>query len=249
MWEIPLWSRMGTGYVYSDKYISDDDAKQQFIDKLNSKGYKTDDLEFKNIDMRIGIHEKIWEKNVCAIGLSAGFIEPLESNGLYTVHKFLMNLVRSLNRGPASKFERESFNLACKSEFKQFAEFVAMHYALSTRNDTQYWKDNLERDYDPDLHKLVPAEVQGFKTYAYEKFNRFQFNPDGGFHCIAAGMGYNPCDISTITSYNFLHDLLDIKEYFKSQVDAVGVNIEKWDDIVKNYPSLQQYLKDNIYQN
>ena len=86
VWNIPLWSRIGSGYVYSDKYISDDDALLQFQKHIK----KGDELEYKHIKMRTGIHKRTWVKNVCAIGLSAGFIEPLESNGLYTVHEFLL---------------------------------------------------------------------------------------------------------------------------------------------------------------
>ena len=88
IWKIPLWSRLGTGYVYSDKFIDDDAALKQFQKHLG-----TDELEFKKIKMKIGIHERLWEDNVVAIGLAAGFIEPLESNGLFTVHEFLKGLI------------------------------------------------------------------------------------------------------------------------------------------------------------
>ena len=77
VWTIPLWSRIGTGYVYSSQFVDDDTALKQF-----KKFLKTDQLDFKKIKMKVGIHKRLWVKNVCAIGLAAGFIEPLESNGL-----------------------------------------------------------------------------------------------------------------------------------------------------------------------
>ena len=86
VWNIPTWERIGTGYVYSDKYISDEEALDEFKRHLDSKGLDYSQSEFKNIPMRIGLHEDIFVKNVRASGLSAGFIEPLESNGLLTVH-------------------------------------------------------------------------------------------------------------------------------------------------------------------
>ena len=93
VWNIPLWSRIGTGYVYSDTFTTKEDALIEFKQHLQSNkmthfnpNRNVDDLNYKDIEMRIGIHEKTWVKNVVAIGLSAGFIEPLESNGLYTVH-------------------------------------------------------------------------------------------------------------------------------------------------------------------
>jgi hypothetical protein len=91
VWNIPLWSRIGTGYVYSSKFVDDDTALKQLKNHI-----KVEDAEFKKIKMRVGIHKRLWVKNVVAIGLSAGFIEPLESNGLFSVHEFLIKLIRSI---------------------------------------------------------------------------------------------------------------------------------------------------------
>ena len=89
---MPLWSRLGTGYVYSDKFVSDEDALKEFKSHLKNKEKvpNVEKLEYRNIKSRVGIHKRLWVKNVVAIGLSAGFIEPLEGNGLYTVHEFLI---------------------------------------------------------------------------------------------------------------------------------------------------------------
>ena len=88
-----MWTRIGTGYVYSSKFVDDDTALKQFKKHLGQE-----DLEFKKIKMRVGIHNRLWVKNVVAIGLSAGFIEPLESNGLFSVHEFLINLKKFYKR-------------------------------------------------------------------------------------------------------------------------------------------------------
>jgi tryptophan halogenase len=105
--------------VYSDKFISPEDALQEFKDHLNSDKMTvtnanrvTDDLVFRDIKMRIGIHERTWVKNVVAIGLSAGFIEPLESNGLFTVHEFLLLLVSALDRPHINQWDRDGYNMA-----------------------------------------------------------------------------------------------------------------------------------------
>ena len=78
--------------MYSDEFISDEDALQEFKNHLNSEKMTvynpnrvTNDLNFRQINFRTGIHERTWVKNVLAIGLSAAFIEPLESNGLFSV--------------------------------------------------------------------------------------------------------------------------------------------------------------------
>jgi tryptophan halogenase len=154
VWNIPLWSRIGTGYVYSDKFVSDEDALKEFQKYLGTK-----ELEFKNIKMRVGLHNRLWVKNVVAIGLSAGFIEPLESNGLFTVHEFLMILLRNIQRDKFSQFDRDSYNYQAKHLFRNFAEFVALHYALSHRNDTEYWKANLNINWDEIFVNLKPQII------------------------------------------------------------------------------------------
>ena len=95
--EYSSWQRIGTGYVYSDKYVSDEEALQQFKNHLDKK-HDYSKSEFKNIKMRVGRHKRLFVKNVVAIGLSSGFMKALESNGLYSTHEFLYTLVRTLNR-------------------------------------------------------------------------------------------------------------------------------------------------------
>ncbi len=109
---------------------------KQFKKHLGKKAPKNKS-DYKNIKMRVGIHKRLWVKNVVAIGLSAGFIEPLESNGLYSVHEFLIELVRNLKRGKVSQWDRDNHNFTCRKKFQSFAEFVALHYALSHRDDTK----------------------------------------------------------------------------------------------------------------
>ena len=75
VWNIPLWNRIGSGYVYSSKFVDTDQAKKEFINHLKKVGKNiSDDIEFSEIDIRHGRREKAWVKNVLGIGLSYGFI-------------------------------------------------------------------------------------------------------------------------------------------------------------------------------
>ena len=143
VWNIPSWERVGTGYVYSDKFITDEEALEEFKKHLDEKGSDYSNSDFKNIKMRVGLHDKLIHKNACAIGLAAGFIEPLESNGLLSVHEFLKRLVRIMSRDgeTLSQHDIDGFNYHCKEFFEDFACFVASHYALSHRDDSEYWRD------------------------------------------------------------------------------------------------------------
>jgi flavin-dependent dehydrogenase len=241
VWNIPLWSRIGTGYVYSSKFVDDETALKEFKKHLGKE-----DLEFKNIKMKVGIHNRIWVKNVVAIGLSAGFIEPLESNGLFTVHEFLIKLVRNLQREKISQWDRDNFNYQCKHLFREFAEFVGLHYALSHRNDTEYWKNSFNKSWDETLINLKPVGVTGFKEAVYNRTYNFKFNRNGGFHCIAAGMNWGPTDkVSLIKEAQLKEENLD-KE-FKECINNLNKKKEMCKILVKNKPSLFSVLK-NIHE-
>jgi|APCry1669192319_1035405.scaffolds.fasta_scaffold04383_2 tryptophan halogenase len=251
VWNIPLWSRIGTGYVYSDKYVSDEQALEEFKEHLRSKGHKLEgDVKFRNINMRVGIHERLWVKNVCAIGLSAGFIEPLESNGLFSVHEFLYKLVRALDRfedGSVSRLDIDGFNLACKNQFKGFAEFVVLHYALSHRDDTEYWRDVGRRDYYNEIFKL---DFQGsypennLKLPISSKYNNY-YLPDCGSGCIYTGLNYFPTDIHSLMYHN--SEERDWVQYFNVSTKHLEDKKNNWKEAVKDEPYMYDYLKEKIY--
>ena len=240
IWNIPLWSRMGTGYVYSDKYISDEDALEQFKSHIGGE-----DLEFKNIKMRIGIHKRLWVKNVCAIGLSAGFIEPLESNGLLSVHEFLVHLINVLKKNTISEFAKQHFNVACRRMYNGFAEFVALHYALSDRTDTEYWRDIQKKEYP--IEERFFNESSDFQGAFRHKMLKFEYPRDGGLHCIATGMNWFPTSFETIQYYLANNDMDYYEKEWQPTIDRLNERKKHWKELVKDCPTLYEYLKKNIY--
>lgn len=195
VWNIPLWSRIGTGYVYSDKFISPENAKKEFIEFLNLSNNDIDNIEFKDIHIKTGTHEKYWEKNVVAIGLSAAFIEPLESTGLVTVHDWAIALCRTLGRGAINQWDIDEYNANCLDEFDYWAQFVAMHYALSHRDDTEYWKSVTEKSVYITRSFLSNLQSQQlFHQTMYSRRFKKELTSDYGIHCLSAGMNYSPID-------------------------------------------------------
>lgn len=251
VWNIPLWSRLGTGYVYSDKYASPEDALEQFKNHLKSNKMiipRTDEdieqLQFKDIKMRVGIHKRTWVKNVVAIGLSAGFIEPLESNGLFTVFWFVEKLSKSLLRGPVNQWDRDVYNTATRGIFNNFAEFVAMHYALSIRRDTKYWTDIAKRSFDPKMPEMMPTTTIGFFDLQNQKMFDAELRPTSGITYVSVGMNYHLIDKVEQELYNFGRNL---KPYIDGLVKGFDEKKKKWWAHAKSEPSLYEYLKKNIY--
>ena len=249
IWQIPLWSRIGSGYVYSDKYISDEQAIVDFKEWLIKNKYPIKDCKFNTIKMRVGIHKRTFVKNVCAIGLSAGFIEPLESNGLYTVHEFLLRLIRVLKRGNVNRFDKDSYNFATKQMFRNFAEFVAMHYSLSHRDDTKYWQDIQEREYSSDLVNVKPSLNNGFIKAASDKFNEYNFTSGihGGFHCVSMGMNNFPTEMESIGAATLQTDINFHKPGWLHAIKKLEDKKKTKKEIIKEFPKFYDYLKDNFY--
>lgn len=253
VWNIPLWNRLGTGYVYCDKFISPEDAKEEYkqylmSDKMTVPRSKeeVDSLAFKDIPMRVGIHERTWVKNVVAIGLSAGFIEPLESNGLFSVHEFLLTLMNSLTRGYVTQWDRDAYNTAVLDKFNNLAEFVALHYALSVRDDTPYWENISSKTFSEEMVDQKPTLRKGFADLVNRKMFRFEHLDSGGIHCIATGMNY--------FVFNKINQLylqyqngIDLKNHVDEFVARRNEMQHKWKNVAAQSPTLYQYLKNNIY--
>jgi tryptophan halogenase len=253
VWNIPVWDRIGTGYVYSDKYITPEGALNEFKDYLRSRKMKhfdserdVDLFEYKDITFRVGIHKRTWVKNVVAIGLSAGFIEPLESNGLFTIHEFLTKLTKSLRRESYTQWDRDAYNMATRNQYMAFKEFVEMHYALSNRDDTRYWRDVTEREYQPKVASLTPYTYSGFQDLASKKLSQNRYDSTGGLHCIAAGMNYFPVDIDVIKTWKH-YDLVDYESLCQPTFKRWEENKKNWKYEAEISPTMYRYLKENIH--
>jgi tryptophan halogenase len=255
VWNIPLWSRIGTGYVYSDTYISAEDALEEFKQYLMSNKVpcpktreQVDALEYRDIPMRVGIHNRTWVKNVVAIGLSAGFIEPLESNGLFTVHEFLFKLIKTLERPAVTQWDIDVYNASCLTIFRNFAEFVALHYALSIRTDTDYWIANGDRTYSPGLSSLQPQSFHGFYDLQHRKMFTGIAPINAGITRISIGMNYMILD-STSIQLQQNRDGVDYKEVYASTFKIFEKKKTYWKAATEMEPTLYKYLKTTIYKN
>jgi tryptophan halogenase len=210
---------------------------------------EVDSLVFKDIKMRVGIHERLWVKNVLAIGLSAGFIEPLESNGLFSVHEFLFKLLKILSLPKVNQMDKDMFNASCRDIFENFTNFVSLHYALSHRDDTKYWQDIQNRTFSKDLLELNVSKNDGYASFNDVFMNKGEYiDKNGGIHCIATGLNYILVDDFAISAkeliypdqnYDALASLLKSKFDFKK---------EKWNKAAEKELTMYEYLKKNIYK-
>ena len=241
VWNIPSWERIGTGYVYSDKYVSDKKALEEFKKHLDSKRHDHNNSTFKNIKMRVGRFDKIFYKNVCSIGLAAGFIEPLESNGLLSVHEFLINLLEVLERHDnITQYDKDSFNLKCARFFDKFTDFVAEHYAFSKRDDTQYWKDISNKSF---LKLAKSDSIFKDMVVRYDILNKNDyFNSGFGEHYITTGM-----NLYSMTNKNIESGRSDWYGIILENNTRDNL-VKEWNVVAKKQPTLLKFLTKNIHK-
>lgn len=137
VWRVPLFNRIGTGYVFSSAHRSDDEAAAEFLGHL---GPIAKDAEPRALSMRVGKSARVWEKNCVAIGLSSGFIEPLESTAIYAIGMGLKWLDTYLPDRSFPPALAARYNAMMDELFAEIRDFIVLHYVTSNRDDTDYWR-------------------------------------------------------------------------------------------------------------
>jgi tryptophan halogenase len=143
VWNVPLQERIGTGYVFSSRHTSEEDALEEFKEHLSSMyGYDKADIHPRTVPFKVGIRPESWKNNVVAIGLSSFFLEPIESTAIAsTQHQ--INMLNYLLVDPilSLKNKIKHYNSLTKKITNHIASYIELHYILSKRRDSQFWKD------------------------------------------------------------------------------------------------------------
>jgi flavin-dependent dehydrogenase len=262
-WYTPIWSRIGNGYAYCDRYVSEEEALTEFknyllsnknIRKLTKK--EVENLPFFKLNMRAGFYKESFVKNVCAIGLSSGFLEPLEGTGLYFITDSVLLLTKLIDRGRINQFNKDSFNMHMQTKWSDWSDVLSVFYAYSVREDTEYWKEISnkkfdERIIDPNFYSF---SYGGLKEYAETSIYSHGFarnktvgrNRANDFISVGYDMTMN-IDGPSIEEMSY-HLGLDFKQLANQYKKIFDKNIQKWSSAAEKEPHIYDFLKMYLYE-
>jgi tryptophan halogenase len=167
-WRIPLQHRTGNGIVYPSAWLSDEDAERLLLSHLDSKPL----AEPRAIRITTGVRHKLWEGNVIAIGLSGGFIEPLESTAIHLIQTAITKLFWLFPDSGFSPVLRDEFNKLMTEQYEYIRDFIVLHYHANQRDNSPFWREMAAmRIPDSLAHKLELFRAGGrIRRYDHDLF-------------------------------------------------------------------------------
>lgn len=231
LWKTPIYDRIGSGYVYSSKHITDEEAEKEFREFHN--GY---DGKVLKLSMRVGTRERVAVKNVVACGLAGGFAEPMESTGISTFQGIMSTLVTELEKNGLNYNSQtiDAINSDNINMMIDIRDFIQAHYLTCERNDTPFWRD-CKNTFIPDtlMQKLQIMSVQPPK----ELFRGRIFGGTNWFQWLWSTSFYtnNPFNITA---------RVNIKEEYRPYLEGKIELIKKESEILENIlPNVYDYLR------
>jgi tryptophan halogenase len=244
-WKIPLTERYGNGYVYSSAFCSADEAEHELRAHL---GLLDSSTPARHLKMKVGRVTRHWNRNCLAVGLSQGFIEPLEATALLFIQRTISNFVEFLESGDVSERAQDSFNQWVNDLFEGTRDYIVTHYKTNTRSDTDYWRANAaNKNISEPLQQLFRQWMSG-KSIVTDVTQRKigKGYPVFSWYCIMSGMGVFP-DASSLRD-----PAPNEAPYKMSQIDNLlqraALNFRKHRDVLGEIPpkpqddSLQLYF-------
>ncbi len=135
-WRIPLQHRVGNGIVFSSRFIDDDAATRTLLENVEGETL----VQPRVIKFKPGQRKKTWSGNCVAIGLASGFLEPIESTSIHLIQRGIIRLMQNFPTNGICQADVEEFNRQSDSEIEHIRDFIILHYKVTNREDTPYWR-------------------------------------------------------------------------------------------------------------
>ena len=163
-WRIPTQARTGNGHIYSDAHTSDQDAQDVLMSTLDGAPLS----EPRTLRFTTGCLERFWHRNVVGIGLSSGFLEPLESTSLYLIQTGISTFITLMPDAAIPDVVVAEYNRRMRREFEQVRDFIILHYHATQRDDTAFWRDCAAMDIPDSLSRKMALFEEAGRVFRDE---------------------------------------------------------------------------------
>lgn len=216
-WRIPLQNRIGNGHVYSSRFSSDEAASDILMNNLDGKALADPRL----LKFVTGKRKKIWNKNVVSLGLSSGFMEPLESTSIHLIQSTIGRLTTLFPDQGFDVADIDEFNRQADLEFEKIRDFLIMHYKVTRRDDSEFW--NYVRTMEIPLSLQRKLDLFESKGRIFRDSN--EMFTDVSWFSVMFGQGliprgYHPL-LDSVGDERIAHFLAQVEHVTKKCVDAM----------------------------
>lgn len=224
-WRIPLQHRTGNGIIFSNRFMSEDEGRDLLLSSIEGEVL----TEPRVIHFRTGTRRAHWHRNCVCVGLSSGFLEPLESTSIHLIQRSVLRLMKMFPQDGVKQTDIDEFNAQTSYELEHIRDFIILHYHLTNRTDTPFWRYCRNMDVPETLkHRMQLFEETG-RTFREND----QLFAENSWTQVMLGQGLMP------SSHHPTADVMSEKEIteFLNHIDQ---NVEK---TVAGMPAHATYLK------
>jgi len=226
MWHIPLQHRTGNGYVYCDKYITDEQAKQTLLTSVKGEVL----TEPRVIPFTTGMRKKSWVKNCLSLGLAQGFIEPLESTAIHLVSNSIAHFIKLFPNKSCPPALITQFNQNVRTDYEEIRDFLVLHYNKTSRTDSEFWRWCKSME----LPETLEQKLQLFKASGALNIKDGELFRSTSWYAVLDGLGVKP------DNYNPTLNIWD-SEKLKAILAQGSKGLK---DIAQQQPSHDQFINE-----
>ncbi|MFL6551131.1 MAG: tryptophan halogenase family protein, partial [Povalibacter sp.] len=225
-WRIPLQHRVGNGLVYCSRYMTDQQATEKLMSEVEGKTI----IQPRVIKFKTGRRRKAWNKNVIALGLASGFVEPLESTSIHLIMTGVTRLIHLFPFAGVSQSFIDQYNEDVQIEAEKVRDFIILHYAVNSR-DEPFWKEcqNMQ------LPESLARRIEMFKERAHAwQADGELFRVDSWTH-VMLGQRIQPAHYHQLTQAISDQDLKKLLDGIKGTISRVVERMPTHQDFLNHY--------------